>query len=344
MSSEIRAGIIGLGYIGGLHLRAAALVPGVRVVAIADPHAAAREAAPAGVERLADYRDLLERDLDFVTICLPTALHHPVALAALEAGRHVLIEKPVTATYAEAEDLMAAARARGRVLYTGMTHRFYPEIRAVRERLDQGEFGEVVMLRDCILESLGFLGGPAWYRDPAAAGGGTVLSSGIHLVDRVLWFAGRRPRSVSGCTSNRLLGGPLEDAAQMTLDFGPGCSAQLTFGWLAEPHPLVCDLEIIGTRGSAVIHTWQGYELRTAAGTTAHAVYGDEPHVDKVVAGLRGEIAEFAAALRAGRDPWPPVEESSLALEVVEAFYRAARSRTSVALGPEERATQSRST
>ncbi|MFM8984967.1 MAG: Gfo/Idh/MocA family protein [Planctomycetia bacterium] len=342
MSSEIRAGIIGLGFIGRLHLRAASLVPGVRVVAVAEPHAAAREAAPAGVERFADYRDLLARDLDFVTICLPTVLHHPVALAALEAGKHVLIEKPVTTTYAQAEDLMAAARARGRVLYTGMTHRFYPEVRAVKERLDQGEFGEVVMLRDCILESLGFLGGPAWYRDPAAAGGGTVLSSGIHLVDRVLWFAGRRPRAVAGCTSNALLGGPLEDAAQMTLDFGPACSAQLTFGWLAEPHPLVCDLEIIGTRGSAVIHTWQGYELRTAAGTSTHAVHGDQPHADKVVEGLRGEIGEFSTALREGRPPWPPVEESSLALEVVEAFYRAARSRTGVALGLEGHHTEAK--
>ena len=107
----------------------------------------------------------------------------------------------------------------------------------MKARLDQGEFGEVVMIRDCILESMGFLGGPAWYRDPGAAGGGTVLSSGIHLVDRVMWFAGRRPTAVSGFTSNALLGGPLEDAAQMSLGFGANCSAQITFGWLAEPHP-----------------------------------------------------------------------------------------------------------
>ena len=101
MSSEIRAGIIGFGTIGRLHLRASERVPEVRVVAVAESNAEAREAAPPDVERFADYRDLLALDLDLVTICLPTALHFPVTLDALAAGKHVLMEKPITATYTQ---------------------------------------------------------------------------------------------------------------------------------------------------------------------------------------------------------------------------------------------------
>ena len=109
--------------------------------------------------------------------------------------------------------------------------------------------------------------------------------------------------------------------------FPLGRSAQLSFGLLAEPHPLVCDLELIGTRGSLVVHTWRGYELRTGRGVERHEVYTDEPHVDKVVFGIRGEIAEFCAAIQEGREPKPSVKESTRALRVIEAAYRSMRTR-----------------
>jgi predicted dehydrogenase len=323
--NELRIGIVGFGYTGRLHLEACRRLGNTRVVAVADSVPQALGQASGDLLKFRDYRELLSLDLDVVHICLPTSLHAEAALGALESGKHVLVEKPIAATVEEAEEMMTVAQKAGRLLYTGMTHRFYPEIRQAKQRVEDGEIGEVVMIRDSIFESVGFLGAPAWYQSKRLAGGGTVLSSGVHLVDRVLWFANKTPTFVFGSVSNKMLGGEVEDTAQMSLCFDSSCFGQLTFGWLANPHPLICDLELTGTRGSIVVHTWQGYELRRADGVKQFPIYTSESHQEKVLVGLRDEILEFYTAVREGREPWPSVQETSRAIRVVESFYESAR-------------------
>jgi predicted dehydrogenase len=322
----LRVGILGFGYTGRLHLRAWQQTPGIQVVGVAETSAQSRAAVPQGVVAFDECTELLGLDLDAVSICLPTYLHRPAVLAALVKGIHVLVEKPIGVSVAEAEEMIAASRAADRILFVGMTHRFYPEVRQVKQLVDSGIIGQVVLARDCILEHLGFLSLPPWYLDPKAAGGGTVWTSGIHLVDRVVWFMNEAPDRVVGVAGNQFLQQPIEDAAQMLLLFPSGRSAQLSFGFLKEPHPLVCDLEVIGTRGSVVVHTWQGYKVRTAAGVQRKEIYRDEPHHEKVLIALTAEIREFCDAIREGRKPDPSVEESTRALRVAAAFYRSVQS------------------
>ena len=322
----LRIGILGFGYTGRLHLEAWRQTAGVEVVAIGEPSPEARSQVPPGIQACASCEELLSLGLDAVSVCVPTGLHHAVTIAALTAGTDVLLEKPIAVNFEQANEMIAAAARFGRTLFVGMTHRFYPEILAARRLVDEGAIGKIVLIRDSILEHFGFLNCPRWYLDPEAAGGGIVLTSGIHLADRVMWFAGEVPEWVAGAGGNPFLQQPVEDCAQMLLRFPSGRSAQLTLGFLAEPHPLVCDLELVGTRGSIVVHTWSGYELRTAAGTEQVRTYDQEPHTVKVLAGLRGEIAEFCAAIREGRAPRPSVEESTVAMKVVDAFYRSLRS------------------
>lgn len=322
----MRVGILGFGYTGRLHLQAWQQTPGVEVIAAADVSAQARALAPPPIAAVSGYDDLLAMRPDAVSICLPTALHHAAALRALAAGVHVLLEKPIAVSLVQAAEMMAAASQARRLLYVGMTHRFYPEIQAAKRLAEEGAIGDLVFFRDCILEHFGFIDAPRWYLDPAMAGGGTVLTSGIHLIDRVLWFANEMPDLVLATGGSRFLHQPVEDSAQIFLRFPSGRSAQLSLGLLAEPHPLVCDLELVGTRGSIVVHTWSGYELRTARGVEQHDVYRQEPHAEKVIAGIRGEIAEFTAAIREDREPRPSVAESTQALRVVEAAYRSMRS------------------
>ncbi|HEY1241411.1 MAG TPA: Gfo/Idh/MocA family oxidoreductase [Bryobacteraceae bacterium] len=325
--SALRAGVIGCGYMGQLHLRAYE-DRGVRVTAIADTRPSVMETAPAQVRRFENYRDLLREDIDVVSICLPTNLHLPVTVEALAAAKHVLLEKPIAASVDDAERMIAFAHAARRRLFVGMTHRFYPEVLAAKALVDSGAIGDIVLIRDSILEYFGLVNAPPWFLEKQSAGGGTVLSSGIHLVDRVLWFLGEQPASVSGSRSNFMFGQELEDAAQMSLEFASGRSAQITFALLPEPHPLVCDLEVIGTRGSIVVRTWRGYELRACGRVERHDIYRAEPHPQKVLVGLRAEVDEFCAAIREGRVPRPSAEESTRALAVVESFYRAAKLET----------------
>ena len=194
--------------------------------------------------------------------------------------------------------------------------------------VQDGEIGDIVMVRDCIFEHFGFLNSPSWYLNPQLAGAGTVLSSGVHLVDRVLWFLGEFPNAVSGYMQKRFLNACVEDAAQMSLGFPSGRSAQISFGLPAEPQLLVCDLELIGTRGSLIVNTWRGFELRRNGTSTYHAGYTSETHQEKVLRGLMGEVEEFCAAIQEDRDPRPSVEESTRAFRVVMAFYRTASSTT----------------
>ncbi len=242
-------------------------------------------------------------------------------------------KNPLPPTAADAELMTAAEKRSGKHVLVGMTHRFYPEILEAKRTVEDGGIGEILMIRDCILEHFGFVNSPGWYLHPELAGGGTVLSSGVHLVDRVLWFLGEIPVSVSGYTNNRFLNQQVEDSAQMTLGFPSGRSAQITFGLLPEPHPLVCDLELIGTRGSIVIHTWSGYEVRSGTGTQHHAIYSSETHPEKVLVGVCAEVKELCAAIAEGRRPRPSTEECTNPIKVIEAFYRAARTGTTQKVG-----------
>ncbi|MFN7996509.1 MAG: Gfo/Idh/MocA family oxidoreductase [Bryobacteraceae bacterium] len=332
-TAPLRAGVIGYGYTGKIHAQGYSAQTGVLLTAIADANQENLKDLPSGVRTFATHQELLGADVDAVSICLPTHLHYPAALDAFAAGKHVLVEKPIATNLNEARGMLAAAKAAGRVLYVGMTHRFYPELREAKKLVDDGAIGRIVACTDCALEHLGFLNVPRWYLQKKYAGGGPALTSGIHLVDRLRWFTGDDVSTVAGSTANLYFGCDVEDAGQMLLRFRKGVSAQITVAFMSEPHPLVCDLQVIGTKGSITVHTWRGYELWNAGGHREKIFYTDEPHRHKVLAGVRGEIAEFCAAITEDRDPWPTAEESARSLEIVMAFYDAAASGRAIELG-----------
>jgi predicted dehydrogenase len=325
--------VIGYGYTGKIHAQALLAEPRARLTGIADSQPDRFRDLPAGVRGYANYEDLLSSEVDAVSICLPTYLHCKVALEALACSKHVLVEKPIAVNLEEADLMLQAARTAGCVLYVGMTHRFYPELREAKKLVDDGAIGEIVACTDCALEHLGFLDLPPWYLQSQFAGGGAALTSGIHLVDRLRWFTGDEVKAIAGSASNPYFGSDVEDAAQMFLRFQHGISAEITLAFMRESHPLVCDLRVIGSRGTIVVHTWHGYELWNASGHREKIIYTDEPHVNKVQAGIAGEIAEFCSSIVSGRSPWPSAEESTRSLAVIMAFYRAAKNGETMELG-----------
>jgi len=329
----LRVGVIGYGYTGKIHVQAYLAQAGVRLMAVADLQSTRLNDLPPGVRAYAHYGDLIESDIDAVSICLPTYLHCKIAIEALEHGKHVLVEKPIAMNLEEAHCMLRAAKAAGRTLYVGMTHRFYPELREARKLIEDGHIGSIVACNDCALETLGFLNLPPWYLERRYAGGGAALTSGIHLIDRLRWFTGDEVNTVAGAAGNPYFGADVEDAVQMFLRFRGGISAQVTLAFMRETHPLVCDLQVIGTRGSITVHTWRGYEVWNESGWREKVIYTGEAHRDKVQVGIAGEIGEFCTSIAGGRPPWPSAEESTRALEVIMAYYRAASSGHTVALG-----------
>ncbi len=143
----IRTAVVGVGYLGRFHAQKYAALEQARLVAIADPNTAAREALQRelGVEGVDDYRGLLGR-VDAVSIVTPTPSHHAIARFFLDAGVDVLLEKPITVTLEEGADLVAAARAGGRILQIGHLERFNAVIQAVQPRLTAPRFIESARL------------------------------------------------------------------------------------------------------------------------------------------------------------------------------------------------------
>ena len=331
--TPLRVGVIGYGYTGKIHAQAYLSEPAAQLTAIADARAGQLDDLPPGVRACASYEELLTSDVDAVSICLPTHLHCQVAADALARGKHVLVEKPIAVSLEEAQCMVRAAKTAGRILYVGMTHRFYPELREAKKLVDDGAIGSIVACNDCALEHLGFLNVPGWYLEKKLAGGGPALTSGIHLIDRLRWFTGDEVKMVTGSAANPYFGTDVEDAGQMFLRFRRGVSAQVTVAFMREPHPLVCDLQIIGTRGSITVHTWRGYEMWNASGHSQKTLYTGEEHRTKVQVGVDGEVAEFCASIAECRAPWPAAEDSTRSLAVIMAYYRSAETGRPIELG-----------
>src|SRR5262245_10474848 len=134
MAAKIRVGVAGAGFIGAVHARAYKQIAGVELVGLADPAAERVEPLAREVECAAfpDYEALLQAGVDIISVCLPPRLHLPAAEAAARAGAHILMEKPITRSVEEADQMLAICREAGVYLMTGFTHHFYPEMREAK--------------------------------------------------------------------------------------------------------------------------------------------------------------------------------------------------------------------
>jgi UDP-N-acetylglucosamine 3-dehydrogenase len=329
---ELRVGVIGYGLMGKLHARGFESVSGTNLIAVAESNAERLAEAPAHVRTYRDYRELIESDVDAVSICLPHRWHCESTLAALAKGKHVMIEKPIAMNLSEARTMTAAARKAGLTLFVGMTHRFYPELREAKRLIDDGAIGEIVGCNDNVLDNLATLDLPPWYLDKSVAGGGAGLTDAVHLVDRLRWFTGDEVVAVAGSMGNPFFRSSVDDFGQMFLRFRSGISAQVTVTFMAWPHPVVCDLQVLGTLGSITVHTWKGYDLFTSTRTLSKAIYTTEPHSEKVLVGIKGEVEEFYKSIRGNRTPWPSAEDSIRAMAILDAYYRAAETKTMIRL------------
>jgi predicted dehydrogenase len=208
----VRVGIAGIGFMGVTHYKALKQVQGAQVTAIftRNPQKLAGDwqgvkgnfGEAGGVEDLTGVkrRDTLEvlltdPEVDLVDICLPTDMHAPAALAALAAGKHVLVEKPIALTVEDADEMIAAAERAKRLLMVGQVLRFFPEFAYIRQCMDRGEYGDLVAAHFKRVISRPNWSGENWFAD-ASRTGGAVVDLHIHDADFVHHLLGM-PEEVS---------------------------------------------------------------------------------------------------------------------------------------------------
>jgi predicted dehydrogenase len=326
---------------------------GMRLAALVDVDPAHAEAVAdhvvqaCGVDRppvFPSLEDALARaGVDAVSVCVPSGLHTDVAVPALEAGKHTVIEKPIDVTLSAARRVAEAAAAAGDAVVTAVIsqHRFDPGSHAVHRAITEGRLGRLTSA----VASLAWWRGQDYYDSGdwrgtwALDGGGALMNQGVHTLDLLLWFLGR-PVQVYARTGllahDRV---EVEDTLVATLEFADGALATLHATTAAYPG-VSARLQVHGSRGSAVLdndelvyfHAAREGEVVDPYGATGSgnqadaelAAVGGSASLDLVSAQAR-QYDDIVDAIATGRPPLVGVEQATLALATVRAVYESAR-------------------
>ncbi|MEJ2540595.1 MAG: Gfo/Idh/MocA family oxidoreductase [Gemmatimonadota bacterium] len=231
----MRIGIVGTGAVAQLvHLPICTERTDVEVVALADADTgkAGALAERFGVPRVETTEDLLQDDeLDGVILCTPNHLHEVEAVTALEAGRHVLVERPMALTPDGCQRIVETAEDRNRIAMVGMSHRFRPDVSALRGFVQGKELGEIYAGRVAWMNRSVPMRRTTWRQNPSEAGGGALMDLGVQCLDLILWILGQ-PR-VRRLTAVAYHGEPeVEDAATLLLETETGTALTVEVSWV----------------------------------------------------------------------------------------------------------------
>lgn len=310
----VRIAILGSGFIAAYHARGVAELPGAEVVAAANwrPESLAKLAETFAIPRqTTEWRELVgDPGIDAVVVATPNSLHAEQTIAFLEAGQHVLLEKPMAMDLAETDQMVAAAERSDANLMVAHCWRFHPDVIALRDRIATGELGEIVKTRGYGVHAKW---GPAgWFVDPALAGGGALADMGVHAIDTARFLLGDpEPARVAAVIGTRYGDYGVDDDAILLISWSNGTNSVVESGWW---QPELCGLEaeteVYGTGGYARIFGF------TEPPTP------DYEHCPQSM--YTAQMAEFCDALRDGRPPRPTGAESRVTMRVVEEAYRSA--------------------
>lgn len=207
MDKKIKIGIIGTGSISNTHLQAYRKNPNVELYAFCDINEERLNtmAEKYGVTRtFTDMHEMLKlEEIDAVSVCTWNSQHAPCTIAALNAGKHVLCEKPMATSAKEAREMNAAAEKNGKLLMIGFVRRFGNDCAILQDFIDNGYFGDLYYAKATYLRRKGNPGG--WFGDKSRSGGGPLIDLGVHVIDLVRYLFGNpKPVSVYGATFQKL--------------------------------------------------------------------------------------------------------------------------------------------
>jgi len=339
----VKVGLIGAGGISGAHLPAYRDHSGtVELAAVCD----------ADEERAQDVADefdtpywtefesfVVEAEIEAVDITLPHSLHYPAAKAALDAGKHVLVEKPFGTDLGECVDLVETAEANGLTLMVGQMQRFHPEYRALKKRLDAGELGAIRHARcDVLANQADMFPDDHWLYDGAVAGGGAVIGYAVHKLDLLRYFLGDVERAASWQQTVDERFEDAEDYATGMLAFENGANADFFATVSAPAMPYTEGFELYGDEGA--VHTLpEGEQDEGYVGTpTPRINTADDPERRKRFEPVEAdtdlptenafvnEILHFAECVETGAEPLSSGRDNLGTMAAMRAVYRSAES------------------
>lgn len=265
MKDKINFGIVGCGMISRIHADAIAAAGG-RLVGVCDvrPESAARFAAERGVRAYADCGELLrDPDIDAATICTPSCFHAENAIAALNHGKHVVLEKPMALNVADCDRIIEAADRSGRLLTVISQLRFSDDVQKLRRLVADGAFGKLSLIRlsMCYWRGREYFSSSGWKGKLEFEGGGALMNQGIHGIDLMQYIFGM-PRVRGGLVRTISHDIEVEDTAAALLEFPCGALGTLEASTCAYPG-FTRQLALHGDRGFALLRENKLVKLRT---------------------------------------------------------------------------------
>ena len=224
INNPVRVGVIGVGAMGLHHARNYSELSQAQLVAVADPDAArvAQVAERFGCTPYSDYREMIAREhLEAVSVAVPTSLHHRIAMDVIRAGVHTLVEKPITSTIAQAEEMTAASHTHSVLLQVGHVERFNPAVQELKRRMKSGELGQVSSI---IARRVGVM-------PPRVKDVDVILDLAVHDIDVVRYLLDDDPIEVRATAGSALLSKNRRDHSEIFLSFGQ-VSCFLQANWI----------------------------------------------------------------------------------------------------------------
>jgi predicted dehydrogenase len=324
----VRIGLVGAGAAAQInHIPALRKTEGLELAAIVDrdPEKAQQVAQRFGIPRaLERLDDLLEDEtIDVVDLCTPNYLHQPMAVAALEAGKHVLCERPLARSAQEAAAMVKAARKADRLCLCAVQHRFRPDAQLLRKFVEKGDLGAIFHAKAGWLRQRTTWDSDAWRRTKRESGGGVVLDLGFQMLDLALWVLGQPKVESVTASVHRSRKGEVEDSATafFRLAGGSALTLELTWGLLMEKD--FAYLNLFGSGGAALLNPFRlhkgmhGELVNVTPATLETAKNQYKVSVD-------AQIAHLADVLRKGAKPLGTAEEILPVMELMDAVYRSA--------------------
>jgi predicted dehydrogenase len=320
----VRVGVVGLGVMGRHHARILSDMDGVELVGVVDTNAAVLSRTIRGrdLRGYADFQQFLECERPaLVVVSVPTGLHHSVALAAMQSGADLLIEKPIASTCVEALDLIETARQLVRRIAVGHVERFNPAVVALKHRLEAGELGRVFRLHARRMGPF-----PARIRDV-----GVVIDLATHDIDIARYLLAAEPTRIFAETA-RHIHTEHEDMLSALLRFDDSTLVQLDVNWLTPTK--IREISVTGERGMFQVNyltqellLFENNDAETSrldpiVGVTEGRMvrFKVEPKEP-----LRAELEDVVAAVRDGREPLIGPQDAYAALEIAESIVRSGR-------------------
>ena len=296
----LRVGVVGVGVMGSNHARVFAGLPGTELVGVADPDRKQAEfvARALGCVAVDDADELLERDVNAITIAAPTHLHRDIALNCIARGVHVLVEKPIASSVDEGREIIVAARRAGVTLMVGHVERFNPAVEAIKDAIAGEDILSIAITRV----------GPF---PPRMSNVGVVIDLAVHDIDLIRWFTDSDIIEVQPQLSSAVA--EREDIALLQFRTASGVLAHINTNWLT---PFKARNVTVATRGKYVTGDLLTRQVTECFGFQPDGSYSMRHLSVGHAEPLRSELLAFLRAVRSGSAPAVSGEEAVASLEI----------------------------